>query len=62
MTAGILGSLVAGLSWPDWARYLGVVPILAGAAIAWPARRTRGPRLALGLLLAATGLLILAAA
>jgi hypothetical protein len=67
VTAGILGSLVAGLSWPDWVRYLGLAPILAGAAVAWPARRTRDPRqrsarLGVGLALAGAGLLIVLAA
>jgi hypothetical protein len=61
VTAGILGALVAGLSWPDWARYLGLAPMLAGAAIAWPARRSGGPRRAVGLALAIAGLLILLA-
>ncbi|MFC0543538.1 hypothetical protein [Kutzneria chonburiensis] len=62
MTAGILGSLVAGLSWPDWVRYLGLAPIVAGAAVAWPARRTRDARLGIGLALAGAGLLIVLAA
>ncbi|HTI22778.1 MAG TPA: hypothetical protein VL652_17415 [Kutzneria sp.] len=61
MTAGILGSLVAGLSWPDWVRYLGLVPILVGAAVAWPARRSGGARLGVGLALAGAGLLIVLA-
>ncbi|MEV6605198.1 hypothetical protein [Kutzneria sp. NPDC051319] len=61
MTAGILGSLVAGLDFPDWVRWIGLAPLAAGALVAWPARRERGPRLGGGLVLAGAGLLILLA-
>jgi hypothetical protein len=61
VTAGILGSLVAGLDFPDWVRWFGLAPMLAGALVAWPARRERGPRLTVGLALVGAGLLILLA-
>ncbi|GAA3436387.1 hypothetical protein [Kutzneria kofuensis] len=59
MTAGILGGIIAGLAGPDWARYLGLVPLLLGAVLAWRARRERWPRLVPWLLLVVVGLVIL---